>query len=271
METKTLQDKKSHELLYSIIGLIIMLFGFVLPGAGSVTAVGMRVIFIFVGALFLWSTVGNRIWPSLAAVFLYGLCGYNGEGAEGLVPTMTAVYGDETFIQVMMMFIFFGAVKESGAMSYVARWILSRKVLNGRPYLLVAAIGATAYLMALATNAQSSILIMWSILGDICLIIGLKHNEDSLWTYIWGAAFLGAGLGHCAVPFKTTGLAMLRVYEKVTEGQYPINGMAYLVFSAIMAVIMIAALCLLMRIFKTDTTKAKEIMESALRRSCYAL
>lgn len=265
METKTLQDKKSHELLYSIIGLIIMLFGFVLPGAGSVTAVGMRVIFIFVGALFLWSTVGNRIWPSLAAVFLYGLCGYNGEGAEGLVPTMTAVYGDETFIQVMMMFIFFGAVKESGAMSYVARWILSRKVLNGRPYLLVAAIGATAYLMALAANAQSSILIMWSILGDICLIIGLKHNEDSLWTYIWGAAFLGAGLGHCAVPFKTTGLAMLRVYEKVTEGQYPINGMAYLVFSAIMAVIMIAALCLLMRIFKTDTTKAKELSVEEIR------
>lgn len=249
----------SREILYSIIGLVIMLLGFVLPAVGPITPVGMRVLFIFIGALFLWSMVGGRIWPSLVAVFLFAICGYNGEGAEGFIPTMTAVYGDETFIQVMMMFIFFGAVKESGAMSYVARWILSRKMLNGRPYLLVAAVGATAYLMSFATNAQSSILILWSILGDICLMIGLKHHEDDLWTYIWGAAFLGAGLGHCALPFKTTGLAMLRVYEKVTEGQYPIHSIVYVVFSIIMAVIMIAALCLLMKIFKTDTSKAKNL------------
>ena len=259
MEPKTIQRKTiSNEMIFSLIGLAIMLLGFVLPGIGPITDVGMRVVFIFIGALFLWSTV-NAIWPSLVAVFLFGLCGYYGAGAEGLIPTMTTVYGDETFIQVMMMFVFFGAVKESGAMSYVARWILSRKVLNGHPGLLVGAIGATAYLMSFATNAQSSIMIMWSILGEICLMIGLKHYEDSLWTYIWGAAFLGAGLGHCAMPYKTTGLAMLRVYEKVTEGKYPINGITYLVFSAIMAVVMIAALVVLMRIFKTDTSKMKNL------------
>ena len=258
--TSTSTGRRSgfREILYSVIGLVIMLLGFVLPAAGPITPVGMRVIFIFVGALFLWSTIG-AIWPSLAAVFLFGLCGYYGEGAAGFIPTLTTVYGDETFIQVMMMFIFFGAVKESGAMSYVARWILSRKVLNRRPYLLVAAIAFTAYLMSFATNAQSSIMIMWSILGDICLVLGLKHYEDSLWTYIWGAAFLGAGLGHCAMPYKTTGLAMLRVYENITKGQYPINGIVYLVFSLIMAIVMIAALCALMRIFKTDTSKAKAL------------
>ena len=46
--------KDNKKTMYTLIGMAIMLFGFVLPAMGPVTQVGIRIVFIFVGTLFLY-------------------------------------------------------------------------------------------------------------------------------------------------------------------------------------------------------------------------
>ena len=249
----------SKELLFSAIGIIIMFLGFILPPLGPLSVVGMHVLFIFIGALWLWSTVGG-VWPSLAAIFMFSLSGYFGEGSEGFSATFVTLFGDDTFILLILMFTLFSGVKMSGCMDYVARWILTRKCINGHPYLIIVAISFTAYLIAAATNAPAALMISWSILAGICSMAGIEHGKDKIWAFLFGGVFLGAGLGHCAMPFKTTGLAMNRAYNGIMQGEYAINTLGYIAFSVAMTFIMIFVLIILMRVlFKPDVTKLKNL------------
>ena len=59
-----------------------------------------------------------------------------------LIAMMIATSGDEAFIMLAM--ILFGALDEVGCTKYIARWILTRKALAGRPIVLIALIVATA-------------------------------------------------------------------------------------------------------------------------------
>ena len=75
-------SKSAKVNLHTIVGILITLLGFVLPPFGPVTAVGVRCLFIFIGMVYLWSTV-NPLWPSMLGLILLGLSGYAGEGANG--------------------------------------------------------------------------------------------------------------------------------------------------------------------------------------------
>lgn len=59
--------KDTKTLLVTIVGICVMLAGFLLPAMGPVTEVGMKITFIFLGTLFLWSTVGGP-WVCLLAI-----------------------------------------------------------------------------------------------------------------------------------------------------------------------------------------------------------
>ena len=117
--------KDNKKTMYTLIGMAIMLFGFVLPAMGPVTQVGIRIVFIFVGTLFLWSVVGGP-WVSLLAIALFGLSGYT----ETFTAAFSAAIGDESIVLTMLAFILFGGgLTASQSMQYVTRYILTRKYI----------------------------------------------------------------------------------------------------------------------------------------------
>ncbi|ONI41919.1 hypothetical protein AN396_02660 [Candidatus Epulonipiscium fishelsonii] len=64
--------KEKNVTLHTIIGLCIMIFGGFIPPIYEMTEIGMQVIGIFLGTLYLWSTV-EILWPSLASIFMLGI------------------------------------------------------------------------------------------------------------------------------------------------------------------------------------------------------
>ena len=102
-------SKSAKANMHTLIGILIMLLGFVVPPFGPVTVVGVKCLFIFIGMVYLWSTV-NPLWPSMLGLILLGLSGYAGEGAAGFKAVMAASIGNDTVILLMLTMILIGAL-----------------------------------------------------------------------------------------------------------------------------------------------------------------
>ena len=75
-DKKTVKEKGSSLQYVHIAVSIILMFGFgYLPPFSTVTPVGMRLLGIFLGVIYGYSTC-DIIWPSLVAIIAFGLSGY---------------------------------------------------------------------------------------------------------------------------------------------------------------------------------------------------
>ena len=72
MSNSTAEKTKTSLIVHSIIGLVIMIgFRFLPLNLPEVTPVGMQVIGIFIGTLYLWTFVDPG-WASLMAIAMLG-------------------------------------------------------------------------------------------------------------------------------------------------------------------------------------------------------
>lgn len=78
--------------IYTLIGIAIMLLGFFVPEGAVITQTGMRVLFIFIGTLFLWTAVGGP-WVSVLSITMIGFSGYT----ETFGAAFTKALGDENY------------------------------------------------------------------------------------------------------------------------------------------------------------------------------
>lgn len=118
--------KLRRDLIFSIIGILIMFLGFLLPPFAGISKAGVIIIFIFAGALLLWTFVSGD-WASILALVLIGLSGYYGAGAAGFKAALVSALGNDTVLTIMFLSILFGGLQMSGALSYLVKWFLSRK------------------------------------------------------------------------------------------------------------------------------------------------
>ncbi|MDD4615406.1 MAG: SLC13 family permease [Caldisericia bacterium] len=239
-------------LIHCVIGLTLMFgFGF-LPAFGPVTELGMKVLGIFLGSIYMWSFV-DILWPSLLGLAALAMSGY-----DSMINIMYNSFGDSVTVLVLLGMIFFGAVQDAGVTEHISKWFLTRKVINGRPIVFsFIFITCTYVLAALSASILPPILLMWAILYDVLKSVGYTKGEKYTSLMVIGTYF-GAMVGHCAKPFVATGLILTGAFTKVTGQE--INYVSYILFGFIMAILSIIIYCLLMKyMFKPDMTKIANI------------
>ena len=117
--------------IHSFVGIAFM-FGFpLLNPIEPITEIGMHILAIFIGMVYLWSTV-NSIWPSILGLLLMTISGF---------ATMTEVavgaFGADIAVLMLLSMVFFGGVEYAGCTQYMARWFVTRKIIDGRPYIFL--------------------------------------------------------------------------------------------------------------------------------------
>ncbi len=256
--------KDIKKILCIILGIGLMLIGFLLPAMGPVTEVGMKIAFIFLGTLFLWSTVGGP-WVSLLSIAMVGLSGYT----ESFAVAFSLAMGDDSIILVILMFILFGGgLTSSDSMQYVTRWILTRNFIAGRPYIILATIGLCSYILAFVVNQMVSAIIMFSVVAAICKTVGIEHGKDKIWIYMFGMIFLGAGIGQPGFVYKGIGLTLIRVFGNVTEGMYTMSANGYMLYNVIMSLLLFAMFMLLIKfIFRPDISKLQNVTVDSIKQA----
>ncbi len=101
---------------------LLLMFGFgLLPAPEPMTALGMKVIGIFLGLLYGWTTCG-LIWPSLLGMMALALT-----GAMSIAEILMGGFGNETTLLILFLLIFAAAVEEAGVSRSIAMWFVTRR------------------------------------------------------------------------------------------------------------------------------------------------
>ncbi len=192
-KTATAPAFSISELIHTIIGIAIMICGRYLSSptllveptqklidmgfplidgqiALSISQTGMLVIGLFFGIIYLWTFV-STVWPCFLGVFMLGASSY-----APFNQVFNMFLGNPMTIQIFFLYIFAAALVQSNVAAYLSRYLMTHKMVEGRPWVLTGVILLTAYLVAFLDQI-SSVFIMWPAVYAIFKDVGYKKGD----------------------------------------------------------------------------------------------
>lgn len=261
-------------LIHIVIGLCIM---FLLPTLGSpefsVTAsealaeygfpevdgkmlvsfspIGMKVICIFLGLIYFWTFL-DTTWPTFLAVFALGASGFSSMNA-----TLNTFMGNPNVIIILFVFAFAAIFVKNQISVYLARYLMTRDIVRGRPWVLTAMILVTTYLVAFL-DQTTSVFIMWPVLYSICREAGYKKGDKFVSFMVVGVPMM-AMLSFATDAIKGGAfilyLAGTQILGNPELNMSPMNLGSYLLLTFILSCIIICLFLLVMRfVYRVDVS-----------------
>ena len=262
MQTKNRDLKYVH----LAIGVAIMLlFRFLPITLPCVTPLGMKILGIFIGTLYLWTT-SDAITSSILAIFMVGI-----SGASDMNSVLTSTFGNPILVQVMFMLLIINSLVENRLTEYCGRFFLTRKSCLGHPWMLVFYIMIGCVLMGAFMGGFTPIFLFGPILYDIFETVGMKKHEKFP-TIMLILVTIATLLGFPVPPFMGNGLALISNYATVTSNimgaPIEINSAGYLATGLIHAFACVIALVLFAKfVLRPDVSRLKNLTMDDLNKN----
>ena len=263
--------KKNMSYIHFAIGLLIMLiFRFIPVGVlPNVTEPGLQIMGIFIGTIYLWSTSDPSV-ASITAIVMIGLSDFTTAGGA-----LVGCFGNATVIQMLFLMIFMGGLTNRRLTVYIGRWILTRKVIEGKPWVFTTAILLGSYCMSVFIGCFAPIFLFWPVLYGIFEDVGFKKTDKYPKLIVIGVV-LGALIGFPVPPYMSNGLALLGNYRGLLPNFGNLSEMpgvmiadgTYFIACFIMGLLLIASVVLVMRfVFRPDVEPLKDVTIEMLEKN----
>ncbi len=250
--------KKQDPLHIYIIKLAIsfffmFLFGKIFPPFGTVTQMGMEVIGIFISIVLLCSWF-DTAWVALMVLPALTLCGYT--TASEFIGKML---GNTNIFQMIILLGLSYGLRVSGIGEVIAKWIITRKVLKGRPVLFLIAFYLAIYVSAIFLQ-YGAFFLGWEILYEILGLCGYKKKEKTSSILVIGV-FSAAFLGYAALPMSGLIITMVATFNSLfAESGIEITTASYAAISLPVGLLMMPIQALGVKyIFRADLTGLREL------------
>jgi len=246
-----METVKSKEFLKFIIFMAITALGWLLPAPAPITAEGMKLLSLFVAAVYGWS-VSSEVWPSLLTFAILPFT-----GIATLEIVLAASWGSDTGLVMVLMLPIINFLEATGATTTIAAYLLTRKSLKGHPWRLLFMIFFVGWVLCTFVGTLPGMLITWSFIYKICNLIGEKKFDKFANLLIFGVCVMGA-IGLSSLPFKNNALVILNAYMQ-SSGQ-KIDYLHYMGFSLPYAMMSIFGFMLLCKfVFRLDVSKLRDM------------
>lgn len=260
--------KNTMYFVHILIGLAIMIgIRFVpvgvLPG---VTEVGLQILGIFVGTIYLWTTID----PTVSSLISIAMIAYSDYAAAGAV--LASWFGNPVVVQMIFLMIFTGGLTNRKLTVYIGRWIMTRKFIEGKPWVFTAVICFATFIMSTFIGCFAPIFLFWPIINNVCEEIGFT-KEDKYPKQMLMAVVMASMCGFPVPPWMANGLALLTNFRGIVGNFGPIadatiNNGTYFLFTFSMGLILTASLVLVMKfVFRPDVTPLKKVTIEMLNRN----
>lgn len=200
------RNKNLSYYINSAIGVCIMLFFGYLPTFSTVTPMGMKILGIYIGLLYLWSTV-DLIWPSLLGLIVTGFSGYN--SVSGL---LSAGWGDGTNVYIWLICLFAYFITKSGVSDNIVRGIMSLRIAKGRPWMVSFLFFTAAYAVGALVSMTPACLIVWAFFQKFAKEMNYKKGDKYVSFMIVGIALAGL-MGFTLFNFRVPGSILIGYIE----------------------------------------------------------
>lgn len=228
------ETAKKSQWVHLAITFLLMCSGWLLPTGGALTEYGVRVVMIFVGAIWGWIFAG-LIVPSFLAMLFLVLAGM-GTAKE----VVGSGFGSEIILLIIFFSIFTQWLEDIGLTKSMAKWLLSRKVLKGKPYLFIFMLFLVTLICGSFVGIYATIFLMWGICYSMLADMGFAKKSKEASFILIGVAYVSI-MGMTIKPWSPWSLVGVKGLSSVTG-----EGVDFLPYSCFMIVISLGSMLLFM-------------------------
>lgn len=252
------KPKNTAFYINSLITVALMLGIGLIPATEPMTPMGMKVVGIFVGALYGWTTV-NTVWPSILVLVLLG--------TSGFMPVKDAfmqAFGNDTVLFLLFLYVFCYVIDTAGITKFFASKLIGQRFVQGKPWILAAMIFMAAYFCSVLTSVVASMVLCWSMIYSLVEKMGYKKKDAYPTILIIGVTYF-AIMGYTAMPFKLGYPTLAGLVTQLTG--LTVDPLKYLIMGLFLSVLLFIVWILFCKfILRPDVSKciaAGEIAEEA--------
>ncbi len=232
MAEATTNKNKMYYIHILIYFIILFGIGFI-PPFGAITELGMKVLGVFIATIYGWLTLG-LIWPSIFSLVALGIAGY-----IGIQQAFCDGFGYMNIPILIMSFVFAAIADQTHITEYLANWLTSRKVINGRPYVLMAVLFFGMEVLNLLGTGFVGVFMIWGMVVSLAEAAGYQKGNRFV-NFMIPAVLVVFVLSGFIFPFKAGSLIMLGIFSKGTNLVFP--DLQYLIWQLIVVNIYILIL-----------------------------
>lgn len=237
---------------YAVILFFMAGFGFI-PPFSQMTPVGMRILGIFIGVLYGWSTVGILI-PTLLAIFFFGL-------TVGFGTFLAGSFGNQLVAMMMILLVICGMMEKYNLITVLAQKFVTAKFCEGHPWRLCFMILLGAYI-CVNFNVIVAGIIFVTFIKNICKIANIPYKSAWPTAMIMGVA-LTLMMGQLQIPVHGTPLVLIGALQSITGAS--VNFVKYMIFIIPLSIVLIGVYLVCMRfILKIDVSALKAVTAEAM-------
>ena len=254
-----ISKNKAYYVNLIIYILITFGIGFLQP-FGEITELGMKCLGVFIGSIYGWLTLG-LIFPSLFSILALSLIGFTNvqqayvDGfAYFLVPT------------TIIMFIFSGAMSRTGVTIWLTEWLMSRKIIVGRPWMLVLVLLLGMELLAVLQAQWVGLFMLWEIVVTLSKEAGYEGHNKFL-SFMLPALMVIFIISRYMFPFFSGPVMYLAFYQKGMEST--IATLPYTFWQMIMINLYVVIIMVVAKfILRLDLTQIAAVSEMYRDKKC---
>lgn len=243
-------------LIALVIGLAIF---FAVPAANGLTPAGVKFLSVFIPVVFIWLVEGGSGWSALLGATMVVMLGaYNG------VETYKLLWGGTLVSMCIPFYMVANALEESGAVMWVVRWVLSRKIVHGRPKVFSALFVLTLIFCSIFVTPMVTVVIFFKVLKDLTGTVGMDRNSSFYRAHGLLIGWVGQAVDGCLIwgrPFIVSMVAMIvgLGFDKFTINEYFKLSIIYLIIITVVSFV----ICWFW--IRPDASKFVEFDDAAVR------
>lgn len=188
--------KKSNWLSYiKVLIMVILVLGIgSLPPFGSITPLGMKVLGIFIGSLYGWCVL-DTLWVSIFAVIAIGFT------CSSVIEALGAGFSSQIALMALPATLIGGALDSCKITDLVCNWCLTRKIIKGRPWVLVSMILIIAALIGAFASIIAGTFLLWMVILKLADICHYEKGSKEIAFLIGMVVIIASVAGNC-IPFR---------------------------------------------------------------------
>lgn len=230
---------EKSKLILTLCCFAVMILFWNLPAPAPMTAVGMKVIGVFIGTVVLLSTV-DTVWPAILAVVLLSLT-----GVVNLNGAIAGTLGGWVVYFVLMSFIMTYALNESGFTSRLVAKFMSQKFVSKSPWVFTISLGVLGMILGAFIDQVPAAAFMLAFNAKIYQELG--YTEKDKYPHIANiVSIFGVNIGGAMTPISHSLIILgLGVYEAAT-GQ-SVSLFSYMIYGIPTGLVLFALMALIIR------------------------
>lgn len=248
--------------IHAIIGVAIMILFRYLPiEIPMVTDVGMQILGIFLGTLYLWMT-SDALWSSLFSLIMIAFSDF-----APVNGSLLNWFGNPVLVQMFFLLIAINILIDNKITDYIARFFLTRKFAMGKPWILTFMILFAGYILSIFVGPFTPIFLLWPVMYSLFKDVGLTPKDKYAKLMVIMIVLVSL-MGFPVPPYTGNALALISQFAGVSGGTVMISYGPFFITCFTLGLIAIIIDVLIMRyLFRPDVSAIKNITLDLLNKN----